>query len=68
MKREVFQLAFVTACVAYLIYYVMTTRAGVFGNVAVGALSIYFISEWSQVFYMLGLWSGRTQPKREGDR
>ena len=68
MKREVFQLVVVTACVAYLFYFVATHGPGYFGGVSAGILALYVVNEWSRVFSELGRLSARTRPKHEGDR
>jgi hypothetical protein len=68
MKREVFLLAIVTACVAYLSYFVATRGPGYFGGVSAGLLAVYVINEWSRVFSELGRLSARTRPRGEGDR
>jgi hypothetical protein len=68
MKREVAQLVVVSAAVAYLFYYLLSHGGGVLGNIAVSAVSMYIINEWAQVFYRLGLRSGRTPSRAEGDR
>ena len=68
MKREVIQLAVVTACAAYLFYFVATHGPGWAGGVCAGVLALYVINEWSRVFAELGRLSARTRPRREGDR
>ena len=68
MKREVIQLAIVTACVAYLYYFVATHGPGWAAGVSAGLLALYVVNEWSRVFSELGRLSARTRPKQEGDR
>jgi hypothetical protein len=68
MKREVVQLTVVSAAVVCLYYYVLSHGGGYLGNTAVTAVALYIFKEWSQVFYRLGLKSGRTHSRAEGDR
>ena len=54
MKREVVRLLLASAAAAYLFYYVLASRGGHFANVSASLLCLYFIFEWSAVFYRLG--------------
>jgi hypothetical protein len=54
MKGEVFRLLIFSAAAAYLFYYVLKTGGSYFGGVSAGMLALYFINEWSRLFYRLG--------------
>ena len=44
----------VSAAAVYLFYYVLVSGGGHFARLSASALCLYFIFEWSRVFYRLG--------------